>query len=182
MKRNEPRHPGSTLPMLAVLLIALFTFVALAVDIGMLAVARTECQAAADVAALAGTRTLNNKPGSTDNNRANAITQAKAAVTSNYLMDSTFTSAQVQSAVAGVYSYDSTTQTFSVSYPSSPPNGQSWTAMKVTVGVQQPMFFAKVLGFSAMPTGATATAVYRPRDVAFVLDMTSSMSYATGFN
>jgi hypothetical protein len=33
-----------------------------------------------------------------------------------------------------------------------------------------------------MPSGATAVAVYRPRDVAFVLDMTGSMAYATTFN
>jgi len=45
---------GSVLPTLGVCLIALFGFVALAVDLGMLAVSRTQCQNAADVAALVG--------------------------------------------------------------------------------------------------------------------------------
>ena len=48
---------GTVLPILGVCLISLFGFVGLAVDLGMLAVARTQCQNAADVAALAGTRT-----------------------------------------------------------------------------------------------------------------------------
>jgi hypothetical protein len=39
-----------------------------------------------------------------------------------------------------------------------------------------------VFGVTTMPSGAQSTAVYRPRDVAFVLDMTTSMSYACQFN
>ena len=59
---------GSIVPMLAVCVTALFMFVALAVDLGMLMVARTEFQNAADTGALTGTRNLDNKPTSTDNN------------------------------------------------------------------------------------------------------------------
>src|SRR5262249_4463411 len=71
---------GSVLPLLGCCLIALFTFVALAIDIGLLAVSRTQSQQAADLAALIGARTLNNKPGVTDGNRANAIADAKVAL------------------------------------------------------------------------------------------------------
>ena len=45
---------GMVLPLLAVSMVALLSFVALAVDVGMLAVARTQCQNAADAAAMAG--------------------------------------------------------------------------------------------------------------------------------
>ena len=47
----KPKRSGSVLPTLSVCLISLFGFVALAVDLGMLAVSRTQCQNAADVAA-----------------------------------------------------------------------------------------------------------------------------------
>ena len=42
------------LPMVAVALVVLIGLVALAVDLGRLVVAQTECQAAADSAAIAG--------------------------------------------------------------------------------------------------------------------------------
>ena len=48
---SRPRR-GSVLPMLALCLVSVFAFVALAVDLGVLAVSRTHCQNAADVAAL----------------------------------------------------------------------------------------------------------------------------------
>jgi hypothetical protein len=40
----------------------------------------------------------------------------------------------------------------------------------------------RVFGITSMPSGAQATAVYRPRDVAFVLDMTGSMKFSSTFN
>jgi hypothetical protein len=164
--------------MLAGCLIALFSFVALAVDLGMVAVARTDAQNAADVAALAGARTLNNKPGVSDNNRAAAITQAKNAVKANNDINSVYTDGEIQSVKAGQYSYNTTSQTFSVSYPTTLTSG-SWTAMEVVVSVAQPTFFMKVWGVNSMPTGARAVAVHRPRDIALVIDMTGSMGYGT---
>jgi len=178
---RRSRH-GFVMPGLAIFLIGLFTFVALAVDIGMIAVARTQCQNAADVAALAGCRNLNNKPGSIDNNRTSALATAASAVTNNKLLNVSFTTTDVTSRTAGIYEYKPTPKIFLPSFPAAPPAGQSWTAMKVEVKVNQPTFFAKVLGMPTMPTGATATAVYRPRDVAFALDMTGSMAFASTTN
>src|SRR5437016_2322388 len=97
----EPIHSntrrGTILPLLAVTCFSLFAFVALAVDLGMLMVARSECQNAADTAALTGARTLdNNVPSgvaeaSYDNSRPAAITAATGGtsiggVRSNYLL------------------------------------------------------------------------------------------------
>ncbi len=175
--RNSRR--GTVLPMLAACLIALFTFVALAVDLGMVAVARTDCQNAADIASLAGTRTLNNKPGAIDNNRTAAIVKAKAAITDNYNIGESYTTSQIQSVTAGQYNYDTTSQTFAVSYPSSLSGSQSWTAMEVVLSVSQPTFFMKIWGVNSMPTGARAVAVHRPRDIALAIDMTGSMGFGS---
>jgi uncharacterized membrane protein len=64
------RRAGAVLPLVTVCLVALLGFVALAIDVGLMAVARTQAQSAADVAALAGARTLDGK--SASNNKVNA--------------------------------------------------------------------------------------------------------------
>ena len=181
---HQPRR-GTVLPMLAVSLIGLFSFVGLAIDLGLLALARTNCQNAADIAALAGTRQLNNNI--TDTNRTAALAQAKSAVygttgvanSANYDVNTAFTSAQIQSVTAGQYAYDTTSQTFSAIYPNSIGIGQSWTAMQVSLSTKQPTFFMKIWGVSSMPMSATAVAVHRPRDVALAIDMTGSMGFGS---
>ena len=183
--RPRPARRGTVLPMLGVCLIGLFAFVALAVDLGMLAVNRCQCQNAADVAALVGCRTLDNKnptDASYDNNRPQALDYARTAATSSALMGNNLTTAQVQSVTAGTYDYDTTSQTFTVSYPASLTSGKSWTAIEVVVNVAQPTYFMKVWGVNSMPSGARAVAVHRPRDTAFVLDMTGSMRFGTTMN
>ena len=180
---------GTVLPMLAVCLVSLFAFTALAVDLGMLAVSRTECQNAADAAALAGCRTLNNNTSNANSNLATAVTNAMTVATSNTDMGVNYTTAQITEIAAGQYLYNSATQSFAVSNwinvtsgQSATPSSGSWTAMQVTVSYTQPMYFLTVLGVNSMPTGAVAAAVHRPRDTAFILDMTGSMSYASQFN
>jgi hypothetical protein len=177
------------LPLLAISAISLFAFVALAVDLGMLAVSRTECQNSADSAALAGCRTLNNNPTSVNSNLANAVAVAKTSVTDNYHLSANFDTTQIQRVETGQYLYNTTSQTFKVSTwtdvttsQSVSPAVGSWTAIRVTLSVTQPTYFMRVFGVTSMPSGATATAVYRPRDIAFVLDMTGSMGYASTFN
>src|SRR2546430_1895011 len=61
------RRNGTILPLLVISIVALFGFVALAVDIGMVALARTQCQNAADCAALTGARTLSGDPANNNN-------------------------------------------------------------------------------------------------------------------
>ena len=97
MIRRIPRarRRGSMLPLVAVCAIGLFSFVALAIDLGMLAVSRTQCQNAADAAALAGARTLNNKPGVVNNDLQKAVATAKATATANEHLATNFTGAQV---------------------------------------------------------------------------------------
>ncbi|MBA4066176.1 MAG: hypothetical protein C0501_21170 [Isosphaera sp.] len=186
---GPPARPGTVLPILALCLIGLFGFVALAVDLGMLAVSRTECQNGADVAALVGCRTLNNKPGVANSNLAMAVPAASTAAQANTHLSGPFTEAQVQKIEVGQYLYDPDTEQFRVatwtdvtSNTAATPETGSWTAMRVTLAVTQPTYFMKVFGVTAMPTGAVATAVYRPRDVAFAIDMTGSMAFGSTFN
>jgi len=181
---------GTVLPMLALCLVALFAFVALAVDLGMLAVSRTRCQNGADSAALAGCRQLNNKPSAVNSNLPSGVTVARGTVTgNNHLSASTFANADIQKVEVGQYLYDFTSQQFKVTAWTDATNNQatvpatgSWTAIRVTLAVSQPTYFMKVWGVNTMPTGATATAIYRPRDTAFVLDMTGSMAFGSQFN
>lgn len=100
--RRGPRG-GSILPLLGICLIGLFGFVALAVDLGMLAVSRTQSQNAADVAALVGTRTLNNKTGVAFSNLPAAVAVANGSATSNPHLSENITSAQVSKIEAGQY-------------------------------------------------------------------------------
>jgi hypothetical protein len=182
VRRPPTRRRGAVLPITVICLIGLCAFVALAIDLGMLAVSRGQCQNAADVAAMVGARYLNTKPGSVDGNRANAIAQATAAAQANPHVGTQFTASGSVSAVAGQYMYDTTSQKFQVTYPSSVPSGQTWSAMKVTVNGTQPTYFMTVFGIATMPTGAYAVAVHRPRDIALVIDMTGSMGYASKLN
>src|SRR5438105_2149077 len=103
------QRKGAVLPLVTICLIALFGFVALAIDVGMMAIARTQAQSAADISALADARTLNGQPG---NNVIGAVAEAKEAATSNYVLSAQVTDSQVVLAQAGVYRYDASAQRF----------------------------------------------------------------------
>ena len=174
---NTNRH-GAVLPMVTVSLIGLISFVALAIDLGLMTVARTQCQAAADAAALAGCRTIN---GTAGNNVPNAIAMAQSAATSNSVLNNVITSAQVTSVQAGMYVYNSTAMTFEGVLNQPPGANQNYGLMQVSIMTQQPTYFGNIMGIASMNVGATATAVHRPRDIAIVLDFSGSMGYATQF-
>src|SRR5919109_2069417 len=99
IESKNSRRVGAVLPLVTVCLIGLLGFVALAIDIGMMAVARSQAQSAADIAALAGARTLNGQPG---NNRPNAELEAREAATANYVLGAPITEGQVTLVRAGV--------------------------------------------------------------------------------
>jgi len=184
-------RPGTIVPFLAVTVVVLFAFVALAVDLGVLAVARTECQAGADTAALAGCRILNARPTTVDNDRPAALQKAHDVLLENILYNHNFTDSHVVSIKAGVYYYDTsvTPNHFNIKYTKAA--NESWSAIEVIVSNNTPTdrrtMFAKVhapgvMGITSMNTGARALAVHRPRDVAMVLDYTGSMGYDSSLN
>ncbi|MFQ5890030.1 MAG: pilus assembly protein TadG-related protein [Gemmatimonadota bacterium] len=77
IKRRASDERGATLLLVAGSMVALLSIVALAVDFGMLAVARTEAQRVADLSALAGAGALLQSPGNEELARAVAIDYAE---------------------------------------------------------------------------------------------------------
>ena len=169
---RSPRRRGAVLVLLMVILVALLTFVALAVDLGMLAVARTQLQDAADSAATAGTRTLN---GTTGNNYANASPSAFAAATANSVLSKPITSGQVALQI-GRYTYVSANQRFEGQFPGSSGN---WSMVQATVNSNVGLAFSKIFNFTGTNIQAKATAVHRPRDISIILDYSGSMRFAS---
>ena len=177
-RRGRPHsRRGAALVLLLLFLIPLIAFLALAIDMGLLAVARTQCQNAADVAALAGVRTLNGNP-ATNNNYAAVTPAAQAASTANTVLSTPLQTSQV-SVNIGRYAYNTTTKQFEGQLPGSGTSNWSLVQSKVTLDISQSMVFSRVLGLKVPTLQATATAVHRPRDVALILDYSGSMRFAT---
>src|SRR5262249_34990486 len=84
-RRHSPTRAGTILPLLAVSIVAIFGFVAFAIDVGMVALARCQCQNAADCSALAGARTLSGDPAN-NNNFANCEPGARKAASANLVL------------------------------------------------------------------------------------------------
>src|SRR5438270_13139577 len=83
--RHRLCRRGAIVPLVAISLIALLGLIALAIDIGLVAVARTQAQDLADAAALAGARQLNGDA-TVNNNLAAALTQATTAASRNDIL------------------------------------------------------------------------------------------------
>ena len=58
-RSHQRKHRGVTVVWTVLTIIPVITFVALAVDLGLVMTCRSQCQTAADTAAMAGVRTLN---------------------------------------------------------------------------------------------------------------------------
>ncbi len=161
---------GSILPLLAISLVALFGCVALAIDVGRLAVAQSECQNAADVAAITGVRTLTTGSGT---NQTAATTNAQNAAIANLILGQTLAAAEI-AVTHGAYHYNSTSQTFAPAFP--PQSGDNYGLTQVVITHKLPGTFSTIFGITSMTVSATAAATYQPRDVAIVLDYSGSMN------
>jgi Flp pilus assembly protein TadG len=151
------------LPLLVVSIVALCGFVALAVDVGLLTLSRTQCQNAADAAAAAGARTLDaSAAGNVDAATANAL----AAAAANPILSRPPQAGDV-AVQHGAYHYDQASQTFAPQFPPTPPDAYSVTQVTVTRG--DGTAFAQVFGLSSYTVSATAIAAHRPRDVCLLL-------------
>jgi Flp pilus assembly protein TadG len=154
-------------------MVVMMGFVALAIDLGMVALARTQCQAAADAAAMAGARSLNGDPEGGYNVSA-VQPNAVAAAGANTVQARVIPASQVKVEV-GSYTYDYGTSRFNAHIPraaSDTPN-----LVKATVNASGTHGFGKILGLSSFNISTTATAAHRPRDVAIIMDMSGSMRF-----
>ena len=178
----RPSHParrGTVLPLLAITLVALLGFVALSIDIGLMAMARTQCQNAADCAALTGARTLSGNQSANDN-FANCEPAARTAVSTNYVQGVAINGSDTTNVVVniGAYSYDPTAGLFSIKLPKSASDPYDLVQVNVTVPTNA-TFFGRVFNVSSYSTSATATAAHRPRDVCMIQDFSGSMRFAS---
>jgi hypothetical protein len=164
--------------LLALSLVALIGFLGLAIDLGMLAIAKTQAQNAADLAALTAARTLSGDASNTYN-YAQATTNATNILTYNYILGQPVQPNNQLTVAYGSYDYNATTQTFNANFPAT--SGMPYTAATATVTTTRlPGAFSTIFGSQFLPNvSATATAVHRPRDVALVMDLSSSMRYGT---
>ncbi|HVW37131.1 MAG TPA: pilus assembly protein TadG-related protein, partial [Pirellulales bacterium] len=109
-KRTARPRRGAVLVLICLCLIPLIAFLALAIDLGMLAVARTQCQDAADLAALAGVRSLDGDTTNNNNNNYSAVTPtAQAAAVKNNILSAPIKSSDVSLSI-GRYIYNSANQ------------------------------------------------------------------------
>src|SRR5262245_45945511 len=176
--RVRARRAGSILPMVVISLVALLGFVALAIDVGMLMVSKTECQIAADCAATAGARTLNGDV-PMNNNKAAAGPKVIEAATACSILTRPVQAASVQYEV-GYYAYDRSARRFNALLPSSGasmPSNENWSLVRAQVSSSNPTAFARVFGALSLNTTAVATAVHRPRDLSIIMDFSGSMSF-----
>ncbi len=177
--QRPARRPGTILPVFAICLVVLVGFLALGIDVGMMALARTQAQNAADCAALAAARTLSGDP-ATNNNVANCDPAARRMVSANKLLGSYINGddPNVVTVEPGSYSYDAASGQFNVSIPRA--SNEPYSVVRVTVTVKgNRTFFGSVLGLNAFDVTATATAGHRPRDVALVMDFSGSMRFSS---
>jgi Flp pilus assembly protein TadG len=152
-------------------------FLALAIDLGMLAVAKAQAQQAADLASLTAARTVNGNP-TGSYNKTTATTNAQNILTHNVILGQAIQSSQLV-LTYGSYDYNQATQTFNANYPATARAPYTAFAATITANNLRGGFSA-IFGSSFLPTiTATAQAVHCPRDVALVLDLSGSMRFGT---
>jgi Flp pilus assembly protein TadG len=168
---------GTMLPMLAITMVGLVAFMALAIDIGMAAIAKTQTQHAADLAALTATRTVNGDASNNYNQEA-ATANAQTILGFNVVLSQSIQSSQL-SLTYGSYDYDQTVQSFGAHFPALEGSPATAVSATVTSGTSQTAF-GNIFGAHLFPTvTATAQAVHRPRDIALVMDLSGSMRLGT---
>ncbi len=177
--RSRQQRRGTVIALVALTIVILLGFLGLAIDIGMLAIAKTQAQNAADVAALTAARTINgDKTLSSPYNQDTATTNAKAILSYNAILGQSIQASQL-TLTYGSYDYNQSTQTFNANFPAT--TGVPLTATAATVtSTNLAGAFSKVFGSQFLPNvTATAQAVHRPRDIAFVADLSGSMRMGT---
>jgi Flp pilus assembly protein TadG len=168
--RGKCSRRGAILVLVAISLVVVCGFVALAVDVGMIAVAKTEAQNAADTASMIGARTLN---GADPPNLTQATTAAKNGAKANKILHQFVTDPEV-AVTHGAFHYDQTNKKFVPQYPPVAPDNYNLT--KVTVTRTRDTAFARAIGVGQFTVSATSVAAHRPRDVMIILDFSGSMN------
>lgn len=168
--RHAVRRRGAAAAFVAVGMTVLLGFSALVIDMGMLYNTRSELQRAADAAALSAASQLSS---------ANGLEMARRAVQENAQLNKVL-GAPVEIAesdvVFGRASLNKNTGKYAFTETISFPNAVSVRLRRTADSPSGPvpLFFARIFGKNSADVSARATAVLTPRDVCFVLDLSSS--------
>ncbi len=161
----EPSRRGAVLVLAAILLTVLLGLVAFGTDIGFIVLVRTQLQAAADSAAMAGAASMG------------LPRDEMVAVAQRYAAYHTAGGRPVNLLGADVEygTWDATTRRFT-------PSGAMGNAIRVTArteestGGEAALFFGRIFGHDSFAQRASAVAMANPRDIAFVVDLSGSMN------
>ena len=182
LNQRQPRRRGSVLPLTVLTLVAMCGFVALSIDLGLVAVAKMQCQNSADAAAMAGARALDGTLGQNlgdVNTPGTSMYIAQQVATSNLVLNSAIPAANV-TLLYGAWHYDTSSQLFVPEFPPVLPDNYNLVQVNVSYNLQTS--FAGVFqyinpSFNPLITvQAQSQAAHRPRDVAIVLDYSGSMN------
>src|SRR6516162_6801806 len=194
MRLRDPRNNrrGAIIAYIAAGNVFVLALVALAIDIGIVAVAKTQAQNAADTAALAGVRTFTGQAGyNLSNVPVNAVTAAtQNKIFSNYvtgdpksinnLSTDVYTSGSVTVECGGYYyvynDNNPSAEGFQIVVPGKSAS-EPYTAVRVTIQTTSPIFFGSIWGASPFNVKAHAGAAHRPRDVVIIMDLSGSMRF-----
>ena len=187
LNTRRPRRRGSVLPLVVLTLVAMCGFVALAIDLGLIAVAKTQCQNAADAGAMAGARSLNGSAGTGNqaqnlgdvNTSGSSMWYAQTTAQANKVLTGAIPTANI-TLTYGAWHYNTTSKLFVPEFPPVAPDNYNLVQVDVSYAVQTN--FAGVFKYlnpsfnSLVTVQAEAQAAHRPRDTAIVLDYSGSMN------
>jgi Flp pilus assembly protein TadG len=164
-RNSSQSRRGKIVVLSAFLMVLIMGMVAFGVDVGYMALTKTELQTSTDAAALAAAGELvNGMPAAED--------AAYAFLASNKAGGHTLTEANANVEFGF---WNNSTHVFTLS--NATPN-----AIRLTTSIsEQPLFFGRVLGRNTFTSSAQAVAAYQPREIALVLDYSGSMAYDSTF-
>ena len=173
--RVQRGHRGAVAVQAVICMVTLMGFMALTVDVGHMYGVRAELQRTADAAALAAAAALG-EWGTADPKQA-AGTAAQAFANANTVMGEGVTLDSSDLEFGSAYIDDETGK-----YVFTPDPGELYpNAVRVRVRRTEgspsgpvSLYFANVFGVSSANLSAQATAVLTPRDISFVLDLSTS--------
>lgn len=171
-------RPGVALALVAVSLIALFAMIALAVDVGWMVNTKAELQNSADAAALAAAMNLNRLGAVTLNDPDSVYAAAKKWAEMQVAGGK---SVKLRDGVVDVVIGQST-QNQSTGVWDFVPSSVGFNSVQVTVRRDSlgpagpiPTFFGGIIGRTQQDVSATAVAMFVPRDINIVFDISGSM-------
>jgi Flp pilus assembly protein TadG len=162
--RTRSNRRGIIAVLAAVLFVVMLGMVAFAVDLGYIAMVKTQLQAAADSAALAAAGSSSQSAG---------MVQVAQAFAQYHKVAGRSVVLNTSDVEFGTW--DTTTRQFT------PVASGLGTAVRVTVKVDNShgggagLFFGKIFGVTSATSQASAVAMVNPRDICFVVDLSSSM-------